>query len=251
MTIANNPIIESVEAAPIEKALFYRAYSIADHIDIKSFKLDNTSKLIFSSSTELYYQENMYKYLYILSHGTIVFLNYEKSDEIRFIERIKKYCQKFNPVFYDDILHVKLSSREELSVSFSKLTINQFNNDVNKIIMLNLSQSVTLDKYNFETEQLLGEIRKHTNSMEQRGTIEISQKNALKFIGKTLSTKNNIAENLYIIDTPDKTWEDEYINNLHKSLTLYFELTPRYRSIENTIKIIEDNLSIFTTFNHH
>ncbi|QSE96546.1 RMD1 family protein [Fulvivirga lutea] len=251
MTIINTPIEERNEQSQLDKALFYRAYSIADHIDIKAFKLDHPAKLIFSSGTELYYQESTFKNLYILSYGTLVFLNYEKSDEMRTIEKIKGYCEKFNPVFYDDILHVKLSPNEQLSVSFSKLTINHFSNDVNKIIMLNLAQSVTLDKYNFETEQLLSEMKKHTNTLQEKGAINLNQKDASKIIGRTLSTKNNIAENLYIIDTPDKTWDDEFINNLHKSLTLYFELTPRHRALENTIKIIEENLTIFTTFNHH
>jgi len=66
-----------------------------------------------------------------------------------------------------------------------------------------------------------------------------------------LNTKNTIAENLYILDSPDVAWENEYLDRLHDTLVRHFELVPRYREIDNTLKIVEDNLTVYMSYNHH
>lgn len=234
-----------------ELALLYRAYSFSDHFNIKSYKEVNSCKLISSNSNELYYQLDEYKFIYILSYGTVVFLNFDHEDELKYIDLLKDYCT--NPYFklFDDALQVSFNKDAELGSSFSMLTIDRFDHDVNKIIMLNLAQSVTLDKYTAETEAILSEVKAYTFVLYSHGKIGLNQRDTMKFIGKTLTTKNSIAENLYIIDTPDRTWDIEFINNLHKNLTVYFELNTRHRAIENMLHIIEDNLAIFSSFNHH
>lgn len=242
-----------VSAPPKQKdlALLYRAYSFCDHFNIKSYKEVNSCKLISSTTNELYYQLDEYQFIYIFSYGTVVFLNFEHEEELKYIDLLKNYCT--NPLYkyYDDSLQVSFNQNSELNSTFSKITIDRFDHDVNKIIMLNLAQSVALDKYTAETEIILSEVKAYTFVLYSHGKIGLNQRDTLKFIGKTLTTKNSIAENLYIIDTPDRTWDIEFINNLHKNLTVYFELNARHRSIENMLHIIEDNLAIFTSFNHH
>ena len=69
--------------------------------------------------------------------------------------------------------------------------------------------------------------------------------NMLKFIGKALNTQNDIADNIYIFDAPDLVWDDEYLNKLHVGLMKHFDLRVRFSEIEYTLRIIEDNLSVF------
>ena len=253
MVDVSNLQIDSPESiVDIEvKELQYHAFCIADHIDIKAYRLSNREGLLFSTSGELYYQLDDSKYLYLFNYGAVVMLNLNVEERSNELNKIKNYVRNSWIHHHEDVLEVHLSRKEVLKSTFDVLTINRFDHEVNKIIMLNLAQSVTLDYYNRETQLLLGEIKSHTDKMQQKGIIQLNQKNALKFIGKGLNTKNSIAENLYIIDTPYTAWEDEYIDRLHKSLTVHFELGQRYRSIENTLRIIDDNLSVFMSYNHH
>jgi uncharacterized Rmd1/YagE family protein len=113
------------------------------------------------------------------------------------------------------------------------------------MIMLNVSQSVTLDYYSNQTEKLLEETNYHTQILERKGKLSISARKLKKFIGKTLLLKNRIAENLYIFDSPPETWEDERLDKLHNELKKSFDLQDRFRDISEGLGIVKDNLELF------
>ncbi len=71
-----------------------------------------------------------------------------------------------------------------------------------------------------------------------------------RFLGKALNTQNDIAENIYIFDAPDLTWEDEYLDRLHRGLMKHFDLRIRFSEIEYTLRIIENNLTVFREIIH-
>jgi uncharacterized Rmd1/YagE family protein len=66
-----------------------------------------------------------------------------------------------------------------------------------------------------------------------------------KFIGRTLNLKNRIAENLYIFDSPDETWEDENLNKLDIGLKKTFDLQVRFRNISEGLAIVKENFELF------
>jgi uncharacterized Rmd1/YagE family protein len=72
----------------------------------------------------------------------------------------------------------------------------------------------------------------------------------MKFIGKALNTQNDIADNIYIFDAPELVWDDEYLDTLQKGLKQQFDLRVRFSEIEYTMRIIEDNLSVFREISH-
>jgi uncharacterized Rmd1/YagE family protein len=116
--------------------------------------------------------------------------------------------------------------------------------------MLNLAQSVALDHYHEVSDNLLSEIRVFTTDLESRGKLSITRKNMLKFIGRALNTQIDIADNIYIFDAPDQVWDDEYLDSLHKGLMKHYDLRVRFSEIEFTLRIIEDNLSVFREITH-
>lgn len=92
------------------------------------------------------------------------------------------------------------------AVSFDHVTISDFDPEAIRLIMLNTSQSVALDKYLEMTDDLLGETRQYVDALEKRGRLTISGKKLKQFIGHVLKIKGQISENLYIFDSPDITW---------------------------------------------
>jgi uncharacterized Rmd1/YagE family protein len=72
----------------------------------------------------------------------------------------------------------------------------------------------------------------------------------LRFIGRALNTQIDIAENIYIFDAPDLAWDDEYLDKLHHGLIKHFDLKVRFSEVEYTLKIIEDNLTVFRELSH-
>lgn len=89
------------------------------------------------------------------------------------------------------------------------------------------------------------ETNRHTEILELKGRLDISGTDLKKFIGRTLNLKNRIAENLYIFDSPDETWEDENLNKLDIGLKKTFDLQVRFRNISEGLAIVKENFELF------
>ncbi|MEQ8473037.1 MAG: RMD1 family protein [Marinoscillum sp.] len=234
------------------KQLLYTAYYIADKIDLASYKSNYPEKLVPAGSRELYYQFTETRFMYILSYGVIVFSDMERSEALEHIAKVTTFTFLLRESFREDELKVNLSSEDDhMELTFDDLKIGRFDHAVNKMIMMHLAQSVALDHFNGLSQGILSEVKSYTTYMQTYGKVKLGHKQALKFIGKSLNAKNSIAENLYILDSPETAWEDEYLNRLHMALLRHFELTQRNKEIDNTLRIIEDNLTVYISYNHH
>jgi uncharacterized Rmd1/YagE family protein len=165
------------------------------------------------------------------------------------MEFLNKYCRNvFSQTFSDELLLE--SGAPANKISHNKVEIRDKSPEVIRMVMLNVSQSVTLDYYSSQTEQLLEETNYHTQLLEKKGKLVISGKNLKKFIGKTLMLKNRIAENLYIFDSPPETWENEELDKLHNDLKKSFDLQDRFRDVSEGLSIVKDNLELFKDILH-
>ncbi len=134
--------------------------------------------------------------------------------------------------------------------AFAEAVVGKMDEKVIRVAMLNLAQSVALDYYHGVSENLLTQVKGFANQLEHTGKLKISRNNMHRFLGKALNTQNEIAENIYIFDAPDLTWEDEYLDKLHPGLMKHFDLKVRFSEIEYTLRIIENNLTVFREIIH-
>jgi uncharacterized Rmd1/YagE family protein len=111
--------------------------------------------------------------------------------------------------------------------------------------MLNVSQSVALDYYNQQTNSVLEETNFHTQLLEKKGKINMGGIKLKKYIGRTLNLKNRISANLYIFDSPEETWENENLNVLDIGLKKTFDLQARFRTIQEGLGIVKENMELF------
>ena len=81
-----------------------------------------------------------------------------------------------------------------LQVNFESIVLPDFNSEMIRLVMLNASQSVALNRFSEITEALLIETNEHTKYLEARGKLNISGNKLKRFIGKILNIKNKISE---------------------------------------------------------
>ncbi len=227
------------------------AYYLAEQINLKNLKADFTAKLLNQSNSELFYEISEGAYMVVYNYGAVVFANMNQIEMSKSIHLLRNYCHHFIDEKIDEEYYILTNDISDLKFSFNELLTPRLDTQIIKITMLNLAQSVALDYFQNTAESLLNDIKKFAETLESKGTLNLSKKQMLKFIGKSLNTKNKIFENLYIFDTPDVTWNDELIDRLNKGLNATFELKPRYKEIESTFKNIEDNLYLFMELNQH
>ena len=221
------------------------AFLVSNQLDIKGIKTFLDIKPLADTSSELFYRFAGEKYQYYFNFGVIVFAGYSE-DEMKWAIKTVQVHQRTPFVnWLRDDHEIDVQEGKQIVFDFAKLILDKVDEKVIRITMFNLAQSVALDHYHGVTENLLTEVKGFANQLESTGKLKISRNNMMRFLGRALNTQNDIAENIYIFDAPDQVWDDEYLDRLHQGLSKHFDLRVRFSEIEYTLRIIEDNLSVF------
>jgi uncharacterized Rmd1/YagE family protein len=221
------------------------AFLVSSQLDIKGIKSFLDIKPLADSSSELYYKFSNDKYQYFFNFGVMVFTGYTEDEMKWAIKAVHAHQRNPFPNWLRDDHEICVQEGSDMIFNFDELIVDKLDDKVMRIAMFILGQSVAIDDYHNVTENLLTELKSFATQLEQTGKLKISRKNMMRFLGRALNTQNEIAENIYIFDAPDQVWDDEYLDKLYQGLMKHFDLRVRFSEIEYTLKIINDNLSIF------
>lgn len=220
------------------------SFQLADTIDIKGFKAAFTAEIHHADTDELFYIIDNQKFIYVFKYGIVCFLNHSEVEMSAFIQLISPFCKNPLTERLNDEFDIETDTHRT-NFGYNKVEITRADVEDLRLIMLNVSQSVALDHYYQQTNRLLEETNYHTQILERKGKLDIAGIDLKKYIGRTLNLKNRIAENLYIFDSPEETWEDEYLNKLDIGLKKTFDLQARFRTIQEGLQIVKENLELF------
>jgi len=234
----------------MEKIVRLAAIRIAKQLDLKGIKAFFEMKPAADTSSELFYGFGPDRFQYYFNYGVVVFCGHT-DDEIRLaVKTIYAFQKNPNSNWFRDDHEIAVVPGASIEFNFDQLIVDHIDEKIIRIVMFNLAQSIALDYYNEVSENLLTEIRGFTNNLEATGKLSINRTNMMKFIGRALNTQNDIADSIYIFDAPEQVWDDEYLDSVHKGLMKHFDLRVRFSEIEYTLKIIENNLSVFREITH-
>lgn len=220
------------------------SFQIADSIDIKQFKASFYAISHYADTDELFYCIESNKFLSVFKYGIVSFLGYSETESTSFFQIITPYCKNLFDQRLSDEFDIETGA-PAVNYGYNKIEIPSPETDVLRLIMLNVSQSVALDYYNQQTNVLLEETNSHTQLLERRGRINMGGIKLKKYIGRTLNLKNRISANLYIFDSPEETWENENLNKLDIGLKKTFDLQARFRTIQEGLGIVKENMELF------
>jgi uncharacterized Rmd1/YagE family protein len=220
------------------------AIQIADGIDVRQFRSVFPGEVHHADSEELFYAIEPLKLLYVFKYGIVCFLGYNEVEMLAFIQVISPYGKTLFDQRLSEEFDVETGAAEN-KVGYTKMEIVRPDVETLRLIMLNVSQSVALDHFNQQTNTLLEETNAYTQLLEKKGNLNLSRTDLKKYIGRTLNLKNRIAANLYIFDSPDETWDDESLNALDIGLKKTFDLQARFRTIQEGLQIVKENLELF------
>lgn len=220
------------------------AYQLAEGISIRKFREEYTAELISATNFELFYRNN-HGYIYVFNYGVVVFADVDEPLREVFLHQLQPYTQHPLEKPLSENFTIDIQENSPPVFGYNSVVLPEKTPALYRIVMLQVAQSVALDFYFDVSQQLLSETVNITNQLEQKGRLTISKRRLLKVIGKAMNTKNRIADNLYIIDTPPSVWENELLGKVHDGLYQVFDIHLRFREVEYTLKIIEDNVEVF------
>jgi uncharacterized Rmd1/YagE family protein len=226
------------------------AFFVASQLDIKGIKTFLDIKPLSDSSSDLFYSFSGGKYQYYTNYGVIAFAGYGEDEMKWAIKAVSQYQKNPGTEWLRDDHDLCQEEGAAIAFDFDEVVLDKLDEKVIRIVMFNLAQSVALDHYHDVSEGLLTEVKGFANQLELTGKLRISRKNMMRFLGRALNTQNDIAENIYIFDAPELVWDDEYLDKLHRGLIKHFDLRVRFSEVEYTLRIIEDNLTVFREIIH-
>ena len=211
-----------------------KSLQVAQSINIRFARENINGLLLYQDSDELFFSLGARSYLYIFQFGVVSFFNLPEQSVQKYKERILPFSKgEVEPGLSEDFL-VKLN-RGKSEVVNNDITLPGFDEEMIRLIMLHTAQSVALENYTSMTESLLEEAGIHTRNLKNKGTLRISKKKLKKLIGRNLTLKNAIYENLYIFDVPEIARENEELNSLDQTCKRAFDLKNRYRHVNDRI----------------
>ncbi|MCW1953767.1 MAG: RMD1 family protein [Flavobacteriia bacterium] len=226
------------------------ALQLAHSFNIRQCKQKLALPILFSDSDELFLSNGDKKFVYVFQYGVVSFFNHSPQEINELVQRLNPNAPAWQEQELSETIKVGVQSGTQ-EVAFDQVILPSFDPEAIRLVMLNTSQSVALDKYLEITDSLLEETSSYTKSLEIKGKLNISGIKLKKFIGKVLNIKNQISENLYIFDAPDITWENESLNSLNTALKQTFDIKDRYRYIYERIGIIKEDLELFKDIMDH
>lgn len=234
----------------MEKSVF--GLHLNSNINMDVIKSSLLFSLIKEEPTELLYQTEDGGFLFVTNYGCIVFVDIDQTEQTAILQSIRDLLNiDYTSDFEFERYRIEIDEDKQRKVLFNKIIINQYTVDIVYTIMFCIAQSVALDYYSTESEKLLEETRVYTLQLEKKGRVDLRNRELIKYIGKVLNFKNNIARNLYVFDTPQLMWEEQTLDQMNSALTRELDITLRHRNVQENLSIIQENLELFKDLSQH
>ncbi len=227
------------------------AYHLRERLDLKKLKNSLTFNCICEDPTELLYQIEESIYFQIFDYGSVVFFGTNQINQTDILSSVRSILQLDSIELMRENYDVEVLPDSQYKAMFDRIVIKDLNLDLIKILMLNIAQSVALEYYTVQSDLLLSQTVKYSGELEEYGKFSLRGKKLLKFIGRTLNLRNKIVNNLYIFDSHKSTWNNEFLNQVDIDLYRELDIGLRYRSLQENLNIVTENLGIFKDLNQY
>ena len=244
--------------------LTVRAYQIAEEIDTKRCRAEFPGDLASTAPGELFYRRKLASplspeadargeegYLYVMDYGVVIFAGYGEAEANAIIERLRPFCQGLiaspaAPAGSQPGEEFRVhSGAQDLTLDYNDIHLPTLTPEALRIVMLYVGQSAALDHYEGILNSMMDETARFSRELERYGRIKTSQKNVQRFIGRILAVRNRIIDNLYIMDAPDITWENEFLDKVDRGMKKTFDVAERFRSLDYQLRETRESLELF------
>jgi uncharacterized Rmd1/YagE family protein len=174
--------------------------------------------------------------------GAIVFAGVDAGERERIIKAVSARLQPepHAPLTEDFLVEVRPGAQVE--VLFDRVIVPVASLPFLHIVSLLLAQSVAMDYYEEDVQEILQRTGTITQTLQTAGRLPGRVRDLVRFIGSCIATKNGVIATLSLFDKPDATWENPELDRLYNALRLMLEIDDRFRALEAKLRMIQENL---------
>ncbi len=237
--------------APVSQLYRIKAIHISEKLKLKDLRERFTQPCSEFSNYEMVIRLSTDSYFFVYNYGSIVFFNVPDDIQEKELSSIQEYRALPEQGAVTDVflLEVQESAVAQTQgsgnkVYFDRVVVPTLSFAIVKIVCMLLAESTALEYYEILIENLLLKTNTFSKTLRRQGKMLESTQDLIKFIGLCLDTKQEIISNLYIVDSPDETWESVELDKMHQELKTMMEIDTRYRGLEYKIKIIQESVDV-------
>jgi uncharacterized Rmd1/YagE family protein len=206
---------------------------------------------IVESTRELGFQMGPHAYVYLYNFGVIVFFNMGTADRESILGIVQESIaggdrSKVGAVSEDFTVEVAEGndSAPPHEIGFNKVKIRDLTEAKVRFISGVVAESAALDYFEQTVEELLLRSQRISKNLLDTGDPQLSMREMARFVGVCLNTKQEIIADLYVIDSPDETWDDQHLSRLYEDLKNLFEIETRYKVLDYKLKLIQETVDV-------
>lgn len=180
--------------------------------------------------------------------GALVFVNVAAEERARVIGTIMTRVttdEPHAPLEEDFVIEVDAGAPPHGVVHFDRVVVPDLSSAFVELITLLLAQSVSIDYYEEDLQEILATLDRQTDQMAAKGRLPGSTRDLMKFVGSAIATKNQIIAALSVLDKPAVTWEAEALDRLYRELRAMLEIDERFKALEYKLRTIQETLELF------
>ena len=186
----------------------------------------------------------------LFDFGSVVLLGLDQTERERVIRAISaRLSAEPHPPLTEDFL-VEVRPGAAPAVQFDRVVLPEATLPSLQLISLLLAQSVAMDYYDEDVQEIQRRSDAITKSLQLEGRLPGRVGDLVKFIGSCIATKNGVIATLALFDKPDATWEDPQLDRLYNGLRLELEIDDRFRALEARLRMIQENLVLLVDLTH-
>ncbi|HJZ86924.1 MAG TPA: RMD1 family protein [Polyangia bacterium] len=240
----------------MEGAVLYpvQAYSIAATIRPRDAAacFDTTAIQVKMTKTQLIVQYADQGWAVAYDFGALVFVNITADERERVLKQLlERVGPEPHPPLVDDFVIEVRPGTQTPEVSFDRVMVGELRQPTIELIALIVAQSVAMEYYEEDVDQLLARLDKVSSRLAEVGGFHGSSRELIRFIGQGMSTRNQVLYTLSLLDEPPITWESEAYDRLYRALRAAFEIEERYRALDHKLRMIQENLELLVDLTRH
>lgn len=187
----------------------------------------------------------------LFDFGSAVLIGLDSDEREPIIRAISaRLSPEPHPPLTEDYL-IEVTPGALSQVKFDRVILHEPTLPALKLISLLLAQSVAMDYYDEDVQEILRRSDAITASLRAEGRLPGRVDDVIKFIGSCMETKNGVISTMALFDKPDATWEDQDLDILYNRLREELEIDDRFRALEAKLRMIQDTLVLLVDLSQY
>lgn len=235
--------VKSIKTRKRDPAKYLRVLTLylGESLDLKKVQENIKRYSYLTRENPLVIRLLDHQYVVLTKFGAVSFWNVPSSLRRQVINELKPFLTKSREEYdYSDTIEIFVGGETE-RLTFERVYLREIDSRKMQIISFVSCQSVALERYEDEIEELLGSLGHVIERLKAGKWANLSQSSVLQQIGKGMAIKQSAIAHLALFDKPDLTWEREEIEKLYDGMHSEYELQDRFDILNEKISFMTEN----------